>query len=409
MEIANEPNPRWKLLQQIWAVFALVLFIVTFRLWLPANDFPAIPLFTAFASPVFQSVWTHYPLLALCGVSLLASIIKPHPRLWLLILSSLVLMFLLNQHHLQPWAFHLGLGATVFATCAANDGARLLRVLCISIYVFSAVGKFDYQFIYTVGQQFLNAAVGLIGQNTDALSPELGAKLTLVFPVFELLVGVLLSFTKTRKIGIIAAVILHTNIILILSPLGLGHNPGVIIWNGLFIALIPILFVIPSKFPVETKVSSGSRIAWWVIMAASLLPILEPFGKYDHWLAWGLYSPRTSRVEINIHSYKVGELPELEPYLLPPSGKTPFRELDIRKWSLAELHVPIYPQDRFQLAVARYLAHRYKLESGIEVHLMGIADRFTGKRDIEILRGTREVDMRCQRFLFSTDSFNAAN
>jgi len=403
VDIANKPNPRWKLLQQVWAVFALALFIVTFRLWLPDSDFPAIPLFSSFTSHGFQSVWTHYPLLALCGLSLLASLIKPSPRNWLMLLGSLVLMFLFNQHHLQPWAFHLALGAIVFATCSSNSGARLLRLLCISIYIFSAVGKFDYQFMHTVGQQFLNATVGLIGHNTDALSPELSAKLTLVFPAFELLVAVLLSFTKTRRIGIIAAIILHTNIILILSPLGLGHKPGVLIWNGLFIALIPILFAIPSQLPEMSEASLGRRIARWTIIAASLLPVLEPHGKYDHWLAWGLYSPRTSRAEINIHLYKIRELPELEPYLLPHSGDIPFRELDIRKWSLAELNVPIYPQDRFQLAVARYLAHSYNLKSGIEVHLMGIADRFTGRREVEILRGAHEIDMRCQKFLFSTD------
>ena len=140
-----------------------------------------------------------------------------------------------------------------------------------------------------------------------------------------------------------------------------------------------------------------------IVLAASVLPILEPFGMYDHWLAWGLYSPRTSRVQVNIHSSRVDDISELEPYLLPQLGDTPFRSLDLRRWSLDELNVPIYPQDRFQLAVARYVAHHYKLDSGIEVHLLGIADRFTGQREVEILRGTHEIDMRCQQFFFSTN------
>jgi len=403
VKIANHYNSHWNLLQQIWAAFALALFGATVWLWLPISEFPTIPLLDLFLSPVLQSIWTHYLVLILCGISLLAALIKPHPQTWVLTLVSLVLMFSLSQHRLQPWAFHLLLGATVFATCSANSGARLLRILCISIYVFSALGKFDYQFMHTVGQQFLNATLRLMGQNTDHLSPEFAARLSLIFPTFELLVAILLSFYKTRKFGIIAAVILHISIMLILSPLGLGHKPGVIIWNGLFLAMTPILFSSLPYKAVESEVSSGSRIAWIVIMAATLMPVLEPFKKYDHWLAWGLYSPRTSRVQVNIHLYKTGEIPELDSFMLPPFADTPFRSLDIRKWSLAELNVPIYPQDRFQLAVARYIADHYDLENRIEVRLMGVADRFTGQRKVETLRGKQQIDIRCQQFFFSTE------
>ena len=173
---------------------------------------------------------------------------------------------------------------------------------------------------------------------------------------------------------------------------------------ALFIAMIPYLFLPMIQSVNETKKTFTNRMASLVIMAACLLPILESFGKYDHWLAWGLYSPRNSRAQINIHLYKVGEIKELEPYMRPQLGDTPFRSLDLRKWSLEELNVPLYPQDRFQLAVARHIAHRYNLDSGIEVHLLGIANRFTGQRDVEILRGKHEIDMRCQQFFFSTKS-----
>ena len=69
--------------------------------------------------------------------------------------------------------------------------------------------------------------------------------------------------------------------------------------------------------------------------------------------------------------------------------------------SLDELNVPIYPQDRFQLAVARHIAHKYQLGDGIEIHLLGIADRFTGQRSSQVLRGVQEIDMYCRQYFFS--------
>ena len=313
-------------------------------------------------------------------------------------------MLLQNQHRLQPWAFHLLLGSTVFACCNPQKGLRLLKWLWISIYVYSAAGKLDYQFMHTVGLQFLETVLGWLGMTTDDLPVATAPILTLIFPAFELFVASLLLFRKTRKPGVYAAVFLHSLIILTLSPLGLDHKPGVLIWNGLFIAMVPGLFlpsISSSNKPSKTFTNS---VASAVITAACLLPILEPFGRYDHWLAWGLYLPRNSRVQVNIHLYKVGELEDLAPYMWPQLGDTPYRSLNLRKWSLDALNVPLYPQDRFQLAVARHIAHRYNLDTGIEVHLLGIADRFTGQRDVEILRGKHEIDMRCQQFFFSTKS-----
>jgi len=404
MDNAHESNRNWGRLQIIWCLFALALFFVTLPLWISTNEFPVVPLFAPLASSDFQFPWIDGVLLGSLFVILLINTSRTHSRLWFGILFLLGIMLLQNQHRLQPWAFHLLLGSTVFACCNPQTGTRLLKGLWISIYIYSAAGKLDYQFMHTVGLQFLETVLGWLGMTTDDLPVATAPTLTLIFPAFELFVASLLLFRKTRVLGVYAAVFLHSLIILILSPLGLDHKPGVLIWNGLFIAMIPCLFLPMIQSVNETKKTFTNRMASLVIMAACLLPILEPFGKYDHWLAWGLYSPRNSRAQINIHLYKVGEIKELEPYMRPQLGDTPFRSLDLRKWSLEELNVPLYPQDRFQLAVARHIAYRYNLDTGIEVHLLGIANRFTGQRDVEILRGKHEIDMRCQQFFFSTKS-----
>tara|TARA_Y100001968_G_scaffold231835_1_gene214551 strand:+ start:1364 stop:2593 length:1230 start_codon:yes stop_codon:yes gene_type:complete len=398
----SESTTHWAILQRSWAGIALVLFAVTYKVWLPPNQFPAVPLLDVFGSSAAQATWIHYLLLTVCSLALLGTTIKPASTTWFIVIVSLLAMFLLNQHRLQPWAFHLLLGAFVFAACSIRQGTSLLRLLTISIYTFSAAGKFDYQFMETVGQEFLVATTGLINLNSTQWDPSLSSKATLLFPLAEILVAVLLIRPRSRKAGIALAILLHLSIITLLSPLGLGHKPGVIIWNGLFVVLVPLLFSdkLNSTQPAETTFSG--QLAAILVLAASLLPAVEPLGKYDHWLAWGLYSPRTSRVIINVHLYDVGVVEELEAFMLPQLGDTPYRTLDLRKWSLATLNVPVYPQDRFQLAAARYIAHKYKLGDSIQVHMLSISDRFTGHRTAEILNGTSELDMHCRQFFFST-------
>lgn len=401
----SDSSNSWLLLQRVWALFGLALFGATYKLWFPESTFPHVPLLRPFAASIFQTDGVHYLTLGAIVLALLWLLAKPNATVWCLMFISLTCSLLVNQHRLQPWAFHLLLGAMVFMTCSRERGTKLLRILTISIYVFSAAGKFDYQFMYTVGQQFLQAATSLIGMDSTQWDAGLTAKATLIFPAFELLVGVLLCNSKTRRVGIPAAIILHTSIMLILSPLGLNHKPGVVIWNCLFVILIPLLFRAnqkPARMSTDRSDRSvRSQIVAILVLSTSVLPITEPLGKYDHWLAWGLYSPRTSRVIVNIPLYNVRVIDELEPYMIPQFGDTPFRTFDMRRWSLDELNVPIYPQDRFQLAVARHIAHKYQLGDGIEIHLLGIADRFTGQRSSQVLRGVQEIDMYCRQYFFS--------
>ena len=54
--------------------------------------------------------------------------------------------------------------------------------------------------------------------------------------------------------------------------------------------------------------------------------------------------------------------------------------IDDGPWSLQTLGVPIYPQARYQLAVAEKLAREHKLGSAIRVIVRGVSDRWTGER-----------------------------
>ena len=233
-----------------------------------------------------------------------------------------------------------------------------MRWVVISIYVYSAISKFDYQFVQSVGAQMLTA----ISESTGIVIENNGARkwLVLGFPLGELLVGGLLAFRKSRRSGVIAGVALHMGLVLILGPFGLNHQCPVLIWNLFFIFQGLILFwivnenasedgslpddEIESQQPAQEPASKtapgpmpwlGSAITAFAI----LFPLTQPIGICDHWLAWEVYAPRTSRAELRSGI---------------DSGQP------IKQLSLDTYGVPIYPQARVQFAIARAISRKEK-------------------------------------------------
>jgi len=405
VELSSDPTVRWIRLQQVWGCVALLLFGVTYRLWLPQDEFPQVSLVRAFAD---WPAWINQITAGAVLVTLLM-IVFPWKRtsrirgwLWGGVVVGVVLMWLMNQHRLQPWAVHLVLSAVVFGSCHPKRGLLLLRMLAISIYVYSAAGKFDYQFMHSVGPQFLHALFALVGVDTARWDPAGMAKWSLMLPVAELMVGLLLCHRKTRPMGVVGAWIMHVSLIVVLSPAGLDHQWGVVVWNVLFLVQALALFWgnVPEDVESPTEIQSGwiGRLGQGVITAALVLPLLEPTGLYDHWPSWGLYSPRNSRVIVRVDLHAGEPFDALEEFFQPQFGDTAFRVLDLSRWSLENLGVPIYPQERFQLGVALAVGQKYALGRSMEVDLAGMSDRMTGSREREMLRGVDAIRMACDRF-----------
>ncbi len=57
--------------------------------------------------------------------------------------------------------------------CRDNQALKLMGWLTVSIYVYSAISKIDYQFAETTGQEFLRTMIGLAGSDSNEWSVEL--------------------------------------------------------------------------------------------------------------------------------------------------------------------------------------------------------------------------------------------
>ena len=113
-----------------------------------------------------------------------------------------------------------------------------------------------------------------------------------------------------------------------------------------------------------------------------LFPLTQPLGICDHWPAWQVYAPRSSRANIKSITETDGVW------------------TDLSAWS-SVLQAPVYPQARFQLAVLIAAQEKFAKASGRPIEVSGESDRWTGTRETGSLTGD-QVKMLVERFWLNT-------
>ncbi len=399
--------------QRLTVVFAAGLITLTWKLWSPPASFPQIPLFSFLINAPGWIDWLAILIglaaLIMMSISVQAGMVRSLVC-WLFVGSLLVLMAL-NQHRGQPWAYQFAVIAIVLSLGTDGHSLSLLRAFVISIYIYSAIGKFDYQFLHTVGQQFLSVLTGFLSIDEQNWPAALRIYSAASFPAFELAIGIGLVFRRTRRLAAIGAVVMHTALILILGPWGLNHQWGVIAWNFYF-ALQAIVLFGRSREPgtqsdanlLQEKPNSSLRntLASFCVAGAIVLPLGERRGLVDHWFGWALYAPHSSRVVVEIAASAIDRLPpDVRPFAGTPSEGELWIEIPISDWSLTAVAAPIYPQARFQLGVAEHLAEKLSPYE-IRVSIQTSASRWTGARRQTQVYGLAEIQRSAQVYWLNT-------
>jgi hypothetical protein len=400
-----------------------VLLAITWRLWTPQNVFPRVPLFEFLVAwPLTTLALVDWSAAAVSGVGLaylsLGRSGCAAKLAALLVATAALVLCSLDQHRLQPWLVHVVV-SLLLVTCAQPlRRTEYLRWFTASIYIYSALGKFDAQFLHTVGQDFVGMLLHQMGGNIAALSENARFWLAACLPIAELCVGCGLACRRMRVPAACGAVVMHSLLLAVLGPWGLGHAWGVLAWNLLFIVVVILLCFWPDEAPsaadeptAQSAVSThephtpSGRFGWVevLLLIALLAPLGERLGVVDHWLGWALYAPHSSRARIEISAAAVQELPAVvQPFIVEASeSELIWREVRIDRWSLAVLGAPVYPQQRFQVGVARALAASVG-EREIRVRLLSVASRWSGRRTEQTLAGKRELEAAASRYWFNT-------
>lgn len=407
-------EPTW-LFPRVWSLGLVLLVAASWPLWFPGSipQVPMIPLLPLLPAESLIGWWLGHLAAAAMLFGLLAILWFPNRlrSLWWVVAGCLMLGFVVDQHRLQPWAYQSAIYALVFATMDRVSATRWLIPLAASVYIYSAWGKLDYQFAHTVGQDFLRAATRPIGGLPVGFHQSQLAGLALLFPGVELLAGVGLLWNRTRRVAAMLVIAIHLGLIAMLGPWNRDHSLGVLIWNALLIAQA-LLLLIPQP-PRAPRLDArpdpsapGLRHLAWLPLAVRLLiilvitaPLLERSGYFDHWTSWSLYSPHTSHADIEIHQSAIDRLdPLLQAQLRENREGDGWYLLEAGRWSLAARRVPVYPQARYQLALAGAIAKRHQLREEIRARLASVSDRFNGRRSYELLPSAKAIDARLRDF-----------
>jgi len=402
----------------------IALIGVTWRLWTPQDLFPRVPLF-AWPPPRWWD-WASLLVLAAGSLGLLTGAQHlPVRRLSAAAIAcGFAVQFLADQHRLQPWAWQFFILATVIALADDRLVFRGWFLLVCMIYAWSAVSKMDDSFIVPFGhiiERALTAPLQLTGLQWSSMGQwfchELADFFAVCAPAVEIAIPALALFPRTRGWGFWLSAAMHLYLVMFLGPWGLGHQPGVLVWNVFFMAQNALLFRERSmRFPIRglgtcdrplTGALARTRrgIVEALLAFVMLWPAVEPWGYCDAWLGWAVYVPRFHRVEVRIadealegpYSFLTEHVQGAGPwkgYSAPPRT----RRVNVSRMSLSLLGVPEYPNHRFAVGVA--LDWQLRGEgAGLEVQLFERPNRFRAiSRYVRTLTTPAELEAYAQTF-----------
>jgi hypothetical protein len=341
-------------------------------------------------------------------LSVIAGEARPLPKAGLALFTAcLSASILLDQHRLQPWAYQFVIVGAVLSLAPTGYGLRLVRLLVVSIYFWSAVSKLDAAFLVSHGQLLLDGLLRAARIDAGAWSLDVRRAAAVLFPVGEFAVGVLLFVPRTRVCGLAASIAMHALLLLTLGPWGLGHKPGVLIWNVYFIVQNVLLFRRNStpepQTPFGEVAAYRSAAATSLVAIAAFMPLLESSGWWDHWPSWAVYSSRPAVATMLVREARVHDLPPtLRNCVGRPEPLTDWHPVSIDTWSFELLQCPIYPQERYRLALFGAIAGEAGLGDDVRVRVETSPERRTGERNQFELSGLTEIRSRSTVFWLNT-------
>jgi hypothetical protein len=116
-----------------------------------------------------------------------------------------------------------------------------------------------------------------------------------------------------------------------------------------------------------------------VVVLFGVMPLLSFVDAWDSYLSWSLYSGNTLRADILIaEGARHAIPPEIRRYSAPATPD--WDVLAFETWSMGELNVPPYPEERIFLNVARSLCAYAGTPAGMALRISGKPDIVTGAR-----------------------------
>ncbi|WP_301930265.1 hypothetical protein [Ferruginibacter sp.] len=341
--LANRPVSVHLLLSLI-AFCWLSAKLIGWKVWVAERTFPVIAPFDLLYQVPSAGHWV---LLGLSIILLVLLIIKPGNKYaQCTLFFSEIASCLLDENRWQPWEYLylFILGIFILNRTKLSHVAACLVITLATVYIYSGLHKFNESFIINMWQT-------TILKRFFKVPPVLYKAgwmhyLGYLLPFIETAGGLGLLFSKTKKTAAVLLTAMHIFILLLIGPIGLHYNKIVWPWNTVMILLLYFLFIRNQMISIVER--RGLEIRNKIILVAwAVLPALNFIGFWDNYLSWNLYSSRIPRMIICIKD-TAATTPLRSYYSGNHTSKICNGKvlLNVQDWSMREMAVPPYPEER---------------------------------------------------------------
>ncbi|MBC7864337.1 MAG: DoxX family membrane protein [Bacteroidia bacterium] len=368
---------RIRKITRIVSVCLIIQLLITYKLWVMAwRTVPAVPLFSFL--PVNPGNTIDFFLLTLLFIFCFILVLLPSSRkLFLLIPLLFFVLILEDSSRLQPWVYLYSL-MFLYLFFQSQNNANVLfawKIILSSVYIWSGIQKLN--------PHFASEMFPWLGDFTGAGKYfERHHWFAYTVASLESLAGIGLWIPKLRKFCCLIIFGLHLFILISLGPLGHNWNHVVWPWNIAFAWLVFDLFF--RNDLVEVKLSLKKMYVASLIFIAGIIPALNLFGKTDHFLSAGYYSSVASMAVFYFPQTEKDKLPlTTNPHLyFDQHAKLGILMMD--NWAIEELNVPVYPEDRTHIDLAKKICPCMEDQQGSGIRLL-VKKRYSSeKTEIEI-------------------------
>lgn len=348
---------RFKSINQIQLVliFSAIGWIfsksLSLKLWHNERLMPLVP-----TIDFFEIISSLHSLFFYNSFLLISGLVFFGRKKWYLIFVLLFEFFLclLDDLRWQPWQYQYML-VLLFAIIFFKMPKYFLSALLLLIgctYFFSGLYKFNGAYLYNIWDE-------LILKKTLSISPQLVKTPVLhyaglLLALIEVLLGLSLLFlNKFQRYVVALAMLMHCLIIVFLSPLLANINHVVIPWN---FVMIGYLFIFKNHPTIDVKSFLFFKRSYIIILLLVLLPALNSFKLWPSYMSFKLYTG-DNKVLIVCKSKNTTEIDQFSKYSerYCPHSKM----ISTYYWSLKELNVPVPPDERVLIKLAKELERKY--------------------------------------------------
>jgi hypothetical protein len=357
------------------AAFAAGLFLAP-RLFLATRTYPRVPVLDGWPplSAPFDALVVGALLVVLCGVALAS-----RPRWWAAGAAVLALILAADdQSRWQPWFYQYGFMLAALAVARdTDDTLGAWRAVLVGLYLWSGIQKLNATFMTNIFPWLVEPLTGVlpVGLQRLLLSGWM------VVPVMEIVVAVGLLVPRLRNAAVVVAIAIHVVVLGLLGPFAHAANVAVWPWNAAMAALVALLFWnggVPAAHILVPR-RLGAQAA--ALAFFGILPALSFFGRWDAYLSGALYSGNVKVAALSVTDSVIARLPDVARRHVT-RNRAGANVLDVWEWSMDELAVPSYPEDRVFRAVALNVCRLAGDPADVVLVVFGHPGMLTGQREI---------------------------